>query len=336
LSEVLPSNANDVKKIIDERVGALSDEPGLKETVTVEWRDKPTPMPVITIPLELLSYNPATHRIRAQRSLDAVRDSDLQSDPFGSAAQSYLHQLLVGDPADPQKVDPSFEALKQDIQLHDQRDPGLITRYGVLINGNTRAAALKELGRQNIRVGVLPQDAGIEDIQAVELSLQLRRDHRRDYSFMNFLLAIDERVQAGWPSERIQKEFRIRKNTFERSQWILATVKELIDRSAEELGNGLAATLRLVDFESHQGKLEELHRSYISLKARAPEDAEALRERHLPKLSSRRPQRSRRSVRQSRPGLIKPVGAVGLSRERSPPLIGSRMQMTTSNCASAL
>jgi hypothetical protein len=281
MAVVARPTADDVRKVVEERLAAAEAVKGAKETVVVEWRGTPLPIPVITMPVDLLAYNPDTHRVRAQRSLDADRDKELASDPWGEKAQAYLHHLLMGNPSDPEKTDPDFEQLKDDLKQHGQRDPGIIDRAGVLVNGNTRRAALKELGQENIRVGVLPSDSGFDDVQAVELSLQLRKDHRRDYSFMNTLLAIDERVKAGWAAEKIQREFRIRKDSFERSRWILETVREVIDRSHVDDGNGGAASLRLVDFETHQGKLEELYRAFKTLKAKSPEDAEALKEQRL-------------------------------------------------------
>lgn len=281
MASVVPPNSEDVQRVVEDRLAALDGERGVKETVNVEWRGKQIAIPVISMPVELLSYNPATHRVRAQRSLDPVRDRDLDADPFGPSAQKYLHDLLMGDPTDPSKTDPAFKELKDDLSEHGQSEPGIVTRSGVLINGNTRRAALRELGQQNIRVGVLPTDASGEDLQTIELSLQLRKDHKRDYSFMNFLLAVDERVEAGWTPEKIQKDFRIRAKTFERSRWILEAVREVIERSKVTTPTGEVVAMRLVDFEMHQGKLEELHRTYTALKAKSPDDAEALREQRL-------------------------------------------------------
>lgn len=274
-----PPNADDVRKVVEERLDALGS--GLQETVTVEWRGQQRSLPVISMPVDLLSYNPSTHRIRAQRSLDPARDHDLDTDPFGAAGQAYLHKLLMGSPADPSKTDPSFEALKEDLKEHGQSDPGIITRAGVLINGNTRRAALKSLGQEHIRVGVLPSDAGHDDLQSIELSLQLRKDHKRDYSFMNLLLAIDERVEVGRPASEIQRDFRIQARTYDKYRWILGFVREAIERSKVVGPGGQHVSMRLVNFESDQGQLEELHRAYMSLKAKSPDDAEALVEQRL-------------------------------------------------------
>lgn len=276
-----PPNGSEIEKLVQVRIDALESLRDAKETLTVEWRGKQIHIPVISMPVDLLTYNPGTHRIKAQRSMDPVRERDLETAPWGESAQNYLHNLLMGDPAEPKKVDPSFLALKEDVRVHGQNDPGIITRAGVLINGNTRRAALKELGAANIRVGVLPPDAGYEDLQSIELSLQLRKDHRRDYSFMNFLLALDERVTSRQLVANIQRDFRITSSVFDRSQWILTFVRDAIERSKVRLEDGTIAGLSLVEFESHQGKLEELYRAYIALARRSPAEADALREQRL-------------------------------------------------------
>jgi len=276
-----PPNSADVSKIVEERLKALTDTPGVRETVTVEWRDTQRSVPVISMPVQLLSYNPATHRVRAQRTLDPGRDKQLEANPYGAAGQAYLHQLLTGDPTNPTKPDPTFDALKEDLRQHGQNEPGIITRDGVLINGNTRRAALKELDQEHMRVGVLPPDAGLDDLQSIELALQLRKDFKRDYSFMNFLLAVAERVQMGRPALEIQRDFRIKGSTFERARWILEFIEDAIRRSETRLASNQTLAMRLVDFETHQGKLEELHRAYMALKSKSPDEAEALREQRL-------------------------------------------------------
>jgi hypothetical protein len=274
-------NEDDVRKIVGERLAAVEAAKSMQETVTVEWRGTQIHVPVISMPVGLLHYNPGTHRLRAQITTNAKLERDVQDNPYGMSAQNYLHQLLMGDPAEPSKTDPTFLALKEDLRDHGQRDPGIITRTGVLINGNTRRAALKELGNPDMRVGVLPSDAGLEDLQSIELSLQLRKDHKREYSFMNFLLAIDERAVAGHLATRIQSDFRIKPSTYERCRWILETVRDAIKRSEYTNDKGEQISLRLIDFETHQGKLEELYRAFQTLAPKSKEEAEALKEQRL-------------------------------------------------------
>lgn len=277
-----PSGQEHLQDIIRDRVEAASGgSAALPETVNIEWRGRPRSIPVISMLVDLLKYNPDTHRVRAQRSTDPIKEQDLVADPYGPSAQAYLHFLLMGDPADPNKPDPSFLALKEDLRAHGQTEPGIVSDAGVLINGNTRRAALKELGEKYMRVGVLPEDACADDLQSIELVLQLRKDHRRDYSFMNFLLALEERATSGDPAAKIQADFRIKPATYDRCRWILDFVKDAIRRSKVEDANHNAVSLRLIDFETHQGKLEELYRAYSNLKAKSPDLAEQLREQRL-------------------------------------------------------
>jgi hypothetical protein len=91
-----PANSVDVQRLVEQRLNAL-DKGSLHETLTIEFRDRPMPLPVIQMPIDVLVYNPNTHRIRAQRALDPERDTALDSEPYGQVAQKYLHDLLMGE-----------------------------------------------------------------------------------------------------------------------------------------------------------------------------------------------------------------------------------------------
>ncbi|MFF2508334.1 transcriptional regulator [Streptomyces sp. NPDC058067] len=271
-----PPLAEENRALVERRLREIVDGGGVRESLTVEWRTKPLHVEVIDMPVEALYYNPGTHRIRAQRSFDPDRDRLLDEDPWVPESQDYLHFLLQAQPADPAKRDTQFDDLLESLRDYRQNEPGLITRDGILVNGNTRRAALKELGVANIRVGVLPESCTWDDINAVELSLQLRPDQRRDYSYINRLLAIEEQQLLGRTLADIAREFRIRTSTCEQDLWILSCLRDLIDRSKE--GD---AQLRLLDFEQYQEKLRELHRRYLGESAVNKDNAEVLKETRL-------------------------------------------------------
>src|SRR3954453_6467795 len=107
-----PANAVDVEHLVTQRLPAAEEEDGLGATVTIEWRGSSKVLRVVSMPVNLLSYNPGTHRPRAQPPLDPDRTRQLEEAPFSEAAQAYLHHLLRGDPTDPDKIDPTFEALR--------------------------------------------------------------------------------------------------------------------------------------------------------------------------------------------------------------------------------
>ncbi|MET7314199.1 MULTISPECIES: hypothetical protein [Streptomyces] len=272
-----PPRAAEFSELIRKKVEEVKDIGGTRETVKVDWNEQQIHVEVIDLPLSGLYFNPATHRIRAQRSHDPARDEALGRDPWSAESQDYLKFLLQASPADPNLRDPAFDKLKESLEQFGQNDPGLVTHHGVLVNGNTRAAALRELGAQSMRVGVLPESFTWADVNAVELSLQLRKDHRRDYSYLNELIAMEEQAALGRTPEQIAKEFRIQVKTYHQARWILSTIRELIERSK----SGGGVSLRLVDFEGAQERLKELHRLYTKLEAVDRDRAEVLKEWRL-------------------------------------------------------
>ncbi|MFH8986621.1 transcriptional regulator [Streptomyces sp. NPDC017940] len=271
-----PPKADKNRELIEQRLKEIADGGGVRETLTVEWRTQPLHVEVIDMPVQDLYYNPGTHRIQAQRSHEPELDKLLDEAPWELESQNYLRRLLQVLPEDPEKEDPAFRELVESLRTDRQKEPGLITRDGVLVNGNTRQAALKELTVANIRVGVLPESCTWDDINAVELSLQLRPDQRREYSYINRLLAMDEQHALGRPIADVAREFRIRTSTCEQDLWVLTCLRDLIQRS----GDG-GARLRLLDFEKQQEKLREVYRRYSKEAPVSRDDAELLKETRL-------------------------------------------------------
>lgn len=255
----IPPKGEEIQQIISHRLKQAISEGGAK--VTIDWRGEQRHLYVISMPVDMLYFNPDTHRIRAQRTLDPERNSAIEKDPWGQEAQAYLHDLLRQRPSNPDQVDPDFTALMDELDDSGQREPGIVSPHGILVDGNTRAAALKELGVTNIKVGVLPDDTSRRDINDVELSLQLRKDRRRDYSYINRLIAIDEELERGRSDTDVAKDFNIKPATLQRDRWVYDLILKAIERSRTENG----ASLRLIDFEQHQEKLRELHRDYTRL-----------------------------------------------------------------------
>ncbi|MBW6438297.1 transcriptional regulator [Actinoplanes hulinensis] len=260
--------------MVSQRLAEASGAGGVPETTKVEFRGQPVNVQVIDMPVGRLFYNPGTHRIRAQRSHDPGKDAVLGVDPWSAESQEYLHYLLTTQPADPSRRDPRFDELKESLRDYKQLEPGLITHDGILVNGNTRRAALKELGASTIRVGVLPASCAWDDIHAVELTLQLRQDHRRDYSYINHLLALEEQMALGAELSDIARTFHTTTPALERDVWILNNLRDLVRRSA----NG-GFSLRLMDFENAKEKLFELYRTVKG--ERSKEKADLLKEARL-------------------------------------------------------
>ncbi|MEV5731668.1 ParB/RepB/Spo0J family partition protein [Streptomyces sp. NPDC052292] len=272
----VPPIADENRTLVEQRLKEVRTGDAVPETLRVEFRGRPIHIEVIDMPVDRLYYNPATHRVSAQRAYDPVQEEALTKDHWSDAGQSYLHHLLTAMPSDPHQRDPDFDKLKESLREHRQNEPGLISREGVLVNGNTRRAALKELGVESIRVGVLPASCTWDDIRSVELSLQLRPDRRREYSYVNKLMAIEEQMGRGLPLAAIAKLFHTSTPALERDTWVLGQLRDLVKRS--EHGR---IRLRLMDFEDAKESFAELYRAYVKEKAKSKEAADTLLEYRL-------------------------------------------------------
>jgi ParB-like chromosome segregation protein Spo0J len=272
----VPPTAEKNRALVEQRLQDARTGDGVPETLRVEFRGRPIHVEVIDMPVDQLYYNPATHRVSAQRDYDPVKEQELKKDVWSDAGQRYLHHLLMAKPSDPHQRDPDFDKLMDSLREHRQNEPGLISREGVLVNGNTRRAALKELGVEIIRVGVLPASCTSDDIRSVELSLQLRPDRRREYSYINRLMAVEEQIKLGFPLAAICKLFHTTTPALERDTWVLGQLRDLEKRS--EHGRN---KLRLMDFEDAQERFAELYRIYVKEKAKNKEKADTLLEYRL-------------------------------------------------------
>ena len=148
-------------------------DPKLEETLRLRWHDEFRVFPVVTLDLDAVVLNPNSHRIQAQLESHPERDIVLR-DPFSDDAQTIIAAIIRKDIE-------GYEDLRANLQADEQRQPGVITRVGLLVNANRRAVALRENGARYIHVAVLP-DATADEVSDLELTLQVQRDFREDYT----------------------------------------------------------------------------------------------------------------------------------------------------------
>ncbi|MGN5596006.1 hypothetical protein [Stutzerimonas nitrititolerans] len=77
-------------------------------------------------------------------------------------------------------VVPVIEVLEKE----GQRESILITSSGVVVNGNRRLAAMRELGMTHVDAMVLPADASVDEIVDIEASLQGKPETKLDYDWI--------------------------------------------------------------------------------------------------------------------------------------------------------
>lgn len=242
-------------------------EPGTgKESIQLPYKDgKEGPFPVIKVPVDAVLFNPRSHRIKAQLESNPKRHL-VAENPYSDEAQTIIRKILV-------KTE-GFKALKGNLSEYGQRDAGVVTRDGLLVNANTRLAALRELGDDYIRAAVLPSDADEHAIDRLELELQVQRDFKQDYTFTNELIFIDELLKnhgygeekaakaLNWAASGDDKELKRGKDRVRQATRLYALVRYI-----QSLSEG---AIPLTFFDDKRQALIDLDDKYESLKFPTP------------------------------------------------------------------
>jgi hypothetical protein len=270
----MPPISEEARKTrIETALAALPPEP---ERIPVPWQDSAKTFPVITIPLDAVVLNPKSHRIRAQLESHPQR-SLVEQSPYSEEAQEVITQIL--------RNTEGFDRLKTNLEEEGQRDAGVITRAGLLVNGNTRAAALRDIGKEYIRAAVLPGDATQQEIDELELRLQMKRDLKQEYTFTNELLFVDELItrysrtheqialELRWATSRSPKDLAKGKERVCQSVRILNLIRQLQVLSGNKLP--------LTDFDEKTQALIEVDEEYQSLRQMDPDKAAKVRDTRM-------------------------------------------------------
>lgn len=174
--------------------------------------------PVVEVPSELLLYRVENGRLIAELEEHArgrgLSIGQLAAREESAEVQALLHGFLAAKAADPRG--PILQELRR---LAQQTEPLLITAEGVLVNGNRRLAAMRELlgqdpqrfaGFAKVSAAVLPADAMASDVEQVEAALQLAPETKLAYGWINRRLKLRRQmVDLGLPREAIADAYRL-------------------------------------------------------------------------------------------------------------------------------
>lgn len=249
---------------------------GSQDTRPISWRGQEEHWPVIRVPASALLLNQNSHRIRAQIKALGPKAAPIEQQPHGEEAQGLIADLI--------RRTPGYAIVRDAIARDNQLEPGLITHKGVLINANTRTVAIRETGVQSgyVKVQVLPADATIAELTALELKYQMQQEVRQDYSFTNQLLLIDDLLRQNWTPESIGLE--IYRSLNPKKDADRATAAKRVEDEARLLGLidlVIAASGGLMsypDFDESRQTLIEIDQAVEALR-RKNQDAQANRVR---------------------------------------------------------
>jgi hypothetical protein len=255
---------------------ARNNHPSDGERLHLPWQNASVDAPVINLPLEAVLLNHRSHRIRAQIESHS-QNEQIASDPFGEQAQETVAQIL--------RDTEDFGDLKTNLSQEGQRDAGVVTRAGILVNGNTRAVALRDLGEHYIRAAVLPADASQEELDELELRLQMRREFKQEYTFTNELLFVDDLLNRygrlpneialalGWAAADEPLELRRGGKRVQQAQQLLS-----LTRNVQAVSGG---TRPLTYFDDKRQTCIEINNIYQELVSTNPNAAQRVRDARL-------------------------------------------------------
>ena len=160
-------------------------------------------LPVAPVPTELLVYRADNGRVLAEVAAAAEaggeRVASLRARAADGDVQALLHRLLIAAARDPRA--PIFDELAEHGR---QTEPLLVTRTGLVVNGNRRLAAMRELGAADparfagfaeVEAAVLPPDTGTADVEYIEAALQMAPSLRLDYGWINRRLKLRQHAR---------------------------------------------------------------------------------------------------------------------------------------------
>lgn len=151
-----------------------------------DFRSTKYDLPVIRVGIDLPVYRVENFRTYTDQHEYIAKEKKpanfFLSGQEVESVQQIQHALLfrLAKKGVAESVVPVIDVLKTD----GQREPLLITAAGVVVNGNRRLAAMRELGISHVDAMVLPADATADEIVDIEASLQGRPETKLDYDWI--------------------------------------------------------------------------------------------------------------------------------------------------------
>lgn len=182
------------------------------------FQNRVHPLPVVRLPIGLPIYRMENYRTRAEQ-LNFIRVKSKSHDFFANgqenqSAQQVQHDILFSFAQ--KGVGGNVVPIADVLQESSQHEPILISVDGVVVNGNRRLSAMRELynnGKEefsHIDCMVLPEYATSDEIREIEVRLQMTPQTLLPYDWICEGIAINELIQMGMPKEKVADLLRKR------------------------------------------------------------------------------------------------------------------------------
>jgi hypothetical protein len=201
------------------------------------FRNHESQLKRVRLPQDVLVYRMENFRTFTEQQTYLAREKKPQSFFVGGqeneSVQQVQHDILavLAGKGVGESVVPVSDVLRKE----GQRDPLLITNRGVVVNGNRRLAAMRELLAEDgaafeefnyIKCIVLPPDATAEEIVDIEAVLQGRPETKLEYDWIGGARLIKRLIDMGRSEKDVAMKLN-RKPTEVRNSLLALTEAEL-------------------------------------------------------------------------------------------------------------
>jgi hypothetical protein len=187
-------------------------------------------LPLISLPIGTPIYRLENYRTR-DKQLTLEAQAAVPPDFFNptrredSSVQAKQHQLLLeqAKTGSGETIKPIYEELDR-VRL--QTDEIIISADGVVVNGNRRLAAMRELHRidpngfsgfGHVNCMVLPKSATADEIRSLEIALQMQPETKLPYEWTALGRAVRDLSDANVPEAEIMAEMNRSKSEIQRA-----------------------------------------------------------------------------------------------------------------------
>lgn len=236
-----------------ERVEFLKARSIVRRVLLPAWPRQQKELPQIEVDVDWVRFSTLNHRTKAEQ-LRAIHQSNrldlFTADPLGKEAQQAQYEIL--------RSQEGFDDLKNDLRERHQQEPAVISAEGVLINGNRRAAALRSLYHDDqvldahyVQCLVLPDDATPDELVDLEAELQVARDFKEEYSWVNEAMLIEELY------ERVGRNFTLVARKMHRDETGVRSLYEKLQQLHQLVALSRGTRLH-IDFTANESAFDEL------------------------------------------------------------------------------
>lgn len=203
-------------QLIQVRTDQIAQIDTRQATDRITFRERQEDLPTKLVPIDLLTYRIANIRTIVSQA-EYLRANNAEPQLFKNGQESQTAQKLQHDFLVELSKDRLANIYSELADTATQTKPLLITHRGIVLNGNRRLAAMRDLYAKDdkryssfghIEVAILPSDANEEDLMVIETGLQLAEDFKADYGWVQEALGLRRQIEFGWKYEYASKHWR--------------------------------------------------------------------------------------------------------------------------------